>query len=263
MIKSPYKVTAINAFNDNYIWLITAENSHRCLVVDPGDAKPVIDYMTQHKLELEGILITHHHADHIGGVADLLAHACTTVPVYGAANEAQDVVTHPLSQGDSLTLATFATTCQVLDIPGHTLGHIAYATPSSVFCGDALFSGGCGRMFEGTPVMFQQSLARLATLPPQTKMYCAHEYTLANLAFAKLVSPHCTAVEARISAVEAIREQGSPSIPSTIATELSSNPFLRLNQPQIQQAIAKKFATTATDNEVDNFAKLRRWKDQF
>jgi len=262
MIKSPYNVTAISAFNDNYIWLITTENSQQCLVVDPGDAKPVIDYLAKHQLELEGILITHHHADHVGGVAELLAYANESIPVYGPVTEAQEVVTHPLKQGDKLTFATLATTCDVLDIPGHTLGHIAYVTPSSVFCGDTLFSAGCGRMFEGTPSMFQQSLARLAALPPETEVYCAHEYTLANLAFAKMVSPHCHAVEARITAVKAMREQGSPSIPSTIATELASNPFLRLNQPQVQQAIAKQFATIANQDEVDNFAKLRRWKDK-
>jgi len=262
MSSQPYRVVAINAFNDNYIWLIISNDSH-CVVVDPGDAQPVLDYITEHQLTLEAVLITHHHHDHVGGVATLLQHVGRQLPVYGPATEASDVVTHPLVQGSIVELLSVASTIKVLDVPGHTLGHIAYVTPTSVFCGDTLFSAGCGRMFEGTPKMFQQSLAQLSALPAATKVYCAHEYTLANLAFAKAVSPACDAVQSRIEEVTKLRQQGRPSIPTTIGIEQRTNPFLRLDSPQIQQAIAQYSDHQCHKNPIENFAALRRWKDQF
>ncbi len=259
----PYQVTAINAFNDNYIWLISHANNNYCVVVDPGDSAPVIEFIKQHELELEAILITHHHNDHVGGVADLLDYAGKNVPVYGPIKEANDVVTHAVCAGDTIQLQAFSTPLNVLEVPGHTLGHIAFQSEFSVFCGDTLFSAGCGRMFEGTPTMFQQSLADLAALPAQTKVYCAHEYTLANLAFAKAVSPNCDVLAARLSEAQALRQQGLPTIPTTIEIERATNPFLRLGDAQIQAAIANNSQAEITDDLIDNFAALRRWKDDF
>jgi len=263
MSKQPYQVTAIKAFNDNYIWLIGNQESKHCAVVDPGDAIPVIDYILQHQLQLEAILITHHHHDHVGGVADLLRKFGDSIPVFGPTKEANEVVTRPLCHGSHIDLNAIRVPCQIVDVPGHTLGHIAYVTPTSVFCGDTLFSAGCGRMFEGNPQMFQQSLARLSALPPATKVYCAHEYTLANLAFAKTVSPDCGAIDDRINQAQQRRAQGRATIPTTIEIERATNPFLRLGEPQIQASIAANSRCPISEDIVDNFAALRRWKDDF
>jgi len=263
MSTQPYQVEAINAFSDNYIWLIKNSLTNTCVVVDPGDAKPVINTIKRHGLVLEAILITHHHPDHTGGVTSLLKHFEQDIAVYGPCIEAQDVVTHPLDEGDIIRLNTFDIPVSVLAVPGHTLGHIAYVTPTSLFCGDTLFAAGCGRMFEGDAQQFQHSLAKLAMLPPATKVYCAHEYTLANLAFARAVSPQCASVAQRICAATELRSQGLATIPSTIAQELATNPFLRLNESAIAQAIANFHQQELATTLSQRFAGLRLWKDNF
>lgn len=259
----PYQIVGLNAFNDNYIWLAYNSENNRCVVVDPGDAQPVIDYLEQHQLTLEAILITHHHQDHIGGVNQLLSHVGGNISVYGPTKEAQKVVTHPLSQGLQISLATFGQSCRVLDIPGHTLGHIAYVVGDSLFCGDTLFGGGCGRMFEGTPAMFSQSLQMLSQLPAATKVFCAHEYTQSNLAFAKVVLPDCIALQQRITQVNDLRASNRPTIPSTIELELATNPFLRLTDEQAITSLRQQYRDFDESDIVGTFAAMRNWKDNF
>lgn len=254
-------VSAIEAFNDNYIWLISNQTTGQCIVVDPGDSRPVLDYLHQQQLSLCAIFITHHHHDHVGGV-DALQRQLGDIPVYGPALEAQEVVTIPLTEGDKVSLDGLGE-YKILDIPGHTLGHIAFANDDMLFCGDTLFSAGCGRMFEGQPAQFQPSLAKLAALPAHTKVYCAHEYTLANLAFAQAVTPHCTKVLKRLEQVTNLRLRGQPSIPTSLAIERDSNPFLRLHDPVVQQACAQFANAEPVTDPVENFARLRRWKDDF
>lgn len=254
---------AIPAFQDNYIWLL-ADADGRCLVVDPGDPDPVAHFIARHRLSLSAILITHHHADHTGGIKALLAR--WPVPVYGPAHERIAGVDHPLHEGDSVRLDTPAIRLRVLELPGHTLGHIGYFCedhhPPLLFCGDTLFSGGCGRLFEGTPEQLSHSLGRLARLPDNTLVCCTHEYTQANLRFAGHVLPGDPAIEARINAVKALRDAGKPSLPSDIATEKAHNPFLRVDEPALVQALEKQFGEAFTEH-VQRFAALRRWKDSF
>lgn len=259
-----YLVDAIPAFNDNYIWAIRKNDNNHCVVVDPGSANEVINYLHQHKLVLAAILITHHHKDHTGGVAELISLFPNTI-VYGPAKEAQNVVHHSLKQDDVVSIAALDISLNVIDVPGHTLGHIAYWDRHSLFCGDTLFSGGCGRMFEGDAIMFSNSLAKLAQLAPATKVYCAHEYTLSNLTFAKAVTPNCTKLDAYITACALKRQTNKPTIPSDIGTELAINPFLRLNDKQLVESLNHQFALSLTTNtNLDqNFKWLRHWKDTF
>ncbi len=257
-----YRVQTIPAFIDNYIWLIVDINSDQCVVVDPGDAAPVLSYLTKHQLTLTAILITHHHRDHVGGVGELLKQSQFPIPVYGPEKEATDVVTHPLKGGDCVNLFS-STTFHIIDVPGHTLGHIAFVDDASLFCGDTLFAGGCGRMFEGSAEQFQHSLTTLAKLPKTTNVYCAHEYTLANLNFALTVEPQNLALLARIDYCRQQRVCKKSTIPSTIEQELSSNPFLRVDQASVQHAIAENIEQPPVTDVIENFALLRSWKDTF
>ncbi|WP_435277056.1 hydroxyacylglutathione hydrolase [Psychrobium sp. nBUS_13] len=261
---APYQVTAIKAFNDNYIWAIHQDQNDKCVIVDPGSANKVLEFLTNNKLSLDAILITHHHHDHVGGVNALQAHFPNT-PVYGPSKEARDTVTHPLTEGEVIDITAFEMTLKVLDVPGHTLGHIAYFDESSLFCGDTLFSAGCGRMFEGTPKMFSNSLTKLAALPIDTFVYCAHEYTLSNLNFAQAVSPNSIELKQYIASCEEKRSSGLPTIPSSIGIELSVNPFLRVNKPEVIESLNNKFAIhlNAQSNLDQNFKWLRQWKDSF
>lgn len=261
-------VTPVPAFSDNYLWLI--EHGGRAAVVDPGDGTAVLAALRARGLELAAILVTHHHPDHIGGIATLLAEY--PVPVYGPRAEADRIraLTVLLDDGDRVELPALGLGLDVLAVPGHTLGHIAYyaaleargAAPAQrlLFCGDTLFVAGCGRLFEGTPAQMHASLSRLAALPPDTAVFCAHEYTLGNLDFATAVEPGNAALAAEVERVRALRAAGTPSVPSTIEREKQLNPFLRTTEPALVAA-ASQHHGAAVSNAVDVFAELRRWKD--
>ena len=257
-------VHAIPAFTDNYLWLLVRGSS--AVVVDPGDAGPVRATLDRMGLNLVGILITHWHPDHIGGLPQL---ATDGMPVYGPAAEAARIpgLTQTLAEGDSVEVLGLAFT--VLELPGHTLGHIAYYSAPSIeavngllFCGDTLFSAGCGRLFEGTAQQMHAALTRLAALLAQTAVYCTHEYTLANLAFAWAVEPDNAALRARIDAVRELRARDLPSLPTEIGLERASNPFLRVNVPAVRTA-AETWAAAELPTDAQVFAALRRWKDGF
>lgn len=250
----------IPAFNDNYLWLL--HDGKRALVVDPGDAGPVQRALDEHALQLESILVTHHHADHTGGV-DALREA-TGAQVWGPATERIPQPYTHLNGGD--TAQALGLEFQVIDVPGHTAGHIAYYAPEVngkplLFCGDTLFSGGCGRLFEGTPAQMLASLDKLAALPGTTVVCCTHEYTLSNLRFAMAVEPGNAELAAYQAKCIRLREQGVPTLPSSIAQELLVNPFLRTRQATIMQA-ARHFDASAHD-DTTVFAAIRQWKNQF
>jgi hydroxyacylglutathione hydrolase len=253
-------IEPLAALRDNYIWLLS--RGGRAAVVDPGVAAPVLAALSRQGLTLTAILVTHHHADHVGGIATLKEHY--DVPVYGPANELIAAIEHPLAEGASIQVLD--TPWQVLDIPGHTAGHIAFyaaaLNPPVLFCGDTLFGCGCGRIFEGTAAQLLAALDRLAGLPPATRVYCAHEYTLANIRFAQQVEPSNAALLERAARVERQRAAGQCSLPSTIEEERHTNPFLRIDDPGVQAQVARQRSTTHAAR-LDTFAALRRWKDEF
>ena len=259
----PLRVLAIPAFKDNYLWLV--HDGVHATVVDPGDARPVIEALDTHHLTLASILLTHHHADHIGGVPALLARF--DVPVFGPRCDGIAVVSVPLGEGDTVNVPQLGLCLRVLDVPGHTSGHIAYvrATPGAqwLFCGDTLFAGGCGRLFEGTPAQMAHSLAKLASLPASTELYCAHEYTLSNLRFAQAAEPGNADIGARIAAESAKRARGVPTIPSTIGLELLTNPFLRYQEPAIATTLIEAGRLPQGTDPAATFAALREWKNAF
>lgn len=253
----------VPAFTDNYIWVLSDTN-RQCLVVDPGDATPVFEYLHETGLEPRAILVTHHHPDHVGGVSKLHEHF--SMPVYGPAGETVPCLTHPLEDGDSVEIEAPRSSLQVLHIPGHTLGHIAFFTSDGerplLFCGDTLFAAGCGRLFEGTPDQMLASLDKLAELPDDTLVCCGHEYTVNNLKFASAVSPEDEEVRARLLRARATRSANRPTLPGTLAAERATNPFLRTDDPQIREAVAAREPGSDRDR-VSTFAALRRWKDSF
>jgi hydroxyacylglutathione hydrolase len=255
------QIDALPAFNDNYIWLLQEPSSKRCAVVDPGDAAPVLAWLEAHPgWQLGDILITHHHFDHVGGVEQLKS--ATGARVAGPAAEkipARDLDLHDNDEIDVLGLQF-----KVMAVPGHTLGHIAYyhAPQNLLFCGDTLFAGGCGRLFEGTPQQMHQSLSHLAALPPRTLVYCTHEYTLSNLRFAHAVEPDNVRLNERLAEVTRWRDEGRISLPSSIELELATNPFLRTGEPSVVAA-AKGREGELSDEPSAVFACLRAWKDNF
>ena len=253
------EVTAVSAFQDNYIWLIHGPD-RRVVIVDPGDAAPVHVALAAQQLEPAAIFVTHRHHDHIGGVAELAARH--GVPVFGPAREAQEVVTEPCLDGNRVRPPGLDLEFGVLEIPGHTLGHIAFHGHGALFCGDTLFSAGCGRLFEGSPEQMSASLARLAALPAETRICCGHEYTLSNLRFAAAVEPDNAAIAAYREKAAALRAENRPTLPSQMARELEVNPFLRTSEAGIRRA-AEQWSGTRLDDKVRVFAALRRWKDEF
>ncbi len=250
------QVVPIPAFEDNYLWLLV--RGAKALVVDPGDAKPVLDYLAQHGLELCAILCTHHHADHVGGIRKLLQHF--KVPVYGPAHETIPGRTHPVTEGDTVKIPELGLEFSVIDVPGHTAGHVAYYGAERLFCGDTLFACGCGRLFEGTPAMMYASISKLARLPGTTLMYCAHEYTLDNIRFAKKVEPDNADLIQREEHDHASRAQHLPTVPSTMGLEKRTNPFMRCLEPTVIQA-AERYVGHALSDPAQVFGTVRAWKD--
>jgi hydroxyacylglutathione hydrolase len=255
-------IIPVSAFTDNYIWLL--HQGGRAVVVDPGDDEPVMAALASGGLVLDTILCTHHHGDHVGGVEDLVARF--RVPVLGPAGETIPCRTRALDDGDEVVLPAVGASFRVLHVPGHTRGHIAFAgrvgDDDVVFCGDTLFAGGCGRLFEGTARQMWSSLSRLAALPAATRVYCAHEYTLANLAFAQAVEPDSAPLAARVQRERDKRVAGRPTVPSTIGEERATNPFLRVDVAAVKDA-AQRHAGRALGDEVEVFAAVRSWKDGF
>ena len=258
-------IVPIRAFTDNYIWVIR-DHCHAA-VVDPGDASPVLDYLRHEKLKLIAILNTHHHKDHSGGNAALLQEF--TVPVYGPEKESIPTLTHRLREytekereEGNVYLSQFSLSLKVLDIPGHTAGHIAYYGANLLFCGDTLFGCGCGRLFEGTARQMVDSLEKLADLPKDTLIYCGHEYTLNNIRFARMVEPGNQALIEREAVAVKLRGRNLPTLPCTIALEKATNPFLRCNEPEVIQN-ASNYAGTPLTDRISVFAAIRDWKNQF
>lgn len=254
------RIIPIPAFADNYIWLLRDGNA--AAVVDPGDAMPVQAYLAREGLTLTAILATHHHGDHVGGIPALLAR--TPVPVFGPGNESIPGRTRAIGEGDVVTVPGLPVTLRGIDIPGHTAGHIAYfgevAGAPSLFCGDTLFAAGCGRIFEGTPAQMWASLSKLAALPAATRIYCGHEYTLANLRFALDVEPGNAEVVARTVRERARRDRDEPTLPSTMEIERATNPFLRAPLPAVRAAAERRAGRPLADDAAA-FAVLREWKN--
>lgn len=253
-----FEIVPVRAFQDNYIWVL--RNNHDAAVVDPGDAAPVLDYLGRENLKLVAILNTHHHADHVGGNAGLLREF--SVPVYGPRNETIPTLTRRLGEGDKISLPEFSLEFRVLDIPGHTAGHIAYYGANLLFCGDTLFACGCGKLFEGTASQMVSSLTKLASLPDETLVFCGHEYTLANIRFAKAADPANASLLQREQAAQKLRQQDRPTLPSNIQLEKTTNPFLRWNEPAIIQS-ASRYAGKPLTDPVSVFAAIREWKNRF
>ncbi|SES80391.1 hydroxyacylglutathione hydrolase [Nitrosomonas marina] len=259
------RIYPIPAFRDNYIWIV--HDTASAVVIDPGDAHPVLDYLQSKKLQLDAILITHHHNDHTGGNLALLDRF--DVPVYGPEHEAISTVSHPLRDGEIVVLPSLSLSLEVIEVPGHTLGHIAYfGLPPGpdqkhiLFCGDTLFASGCGRLFEGTAQQMYQSLQKLADLPDDTLVYCTHEYTLSNISFARTAEPDNVDLQQLEQHASQLRCNNKPTLPSTIAMEKACNPFLRCNHPEIIRT-ASLYAGKKLHEPLDVFTALREWKNNF
>jgi hydroxyacylglutathione hydrolase len=257
------QIDALPAFTDNYIWLLQNTASRCCAVVDPGDAAPVLAWLEQHPgWQLSDIMVTHHHFDHVGGVEQLKK--ATGARVLGPA--AENIPARDVALNDNDTISVLGLTFAVYAVPGHTLGHIAFyhddPTAPLLFCGDTLFAAGCGRLFEGTPEQMHQSLSRLAALPDSTLVYCTHEYTLSNLRFAQAVEPGNCDIAERFAQVSQWRSENRISLPSNLALERRTNPFIRTRETSVKE---KPDERTGTDNQSPSaiFASLRAWKDKF
>lgn len=252
------EITPIQVLKDNYIWLIIHRNSKQCMIVDPGESAPIIKMLREKSLILRGILITHHHWDHTQGIEKILDYQ--KVPVFGPKHESMPFCEHRLQEGDNLKELGNLFNFKVLDIPGHTKGHIAYYGSGALFSGDTLFTSGCGRAFEGTMQQLFDSLQKLASLPDDTLIYCGHEYTLKNLLFASQVEPGNQKIQDRLAQTRLMREKGLPTVPSTLALEKETNPFLRTQEPEIV-ASAERHQGHKLRQPIDVFTAIRQWKD--
>ena len=255
----PFEVVPITAFEDNYVWLI--HHHGRAAVVDPGDAEPVLAYLQQHQLTLDAILITHYHADHIDGVAALL-HNFPEASTYTPAKKHFDFTHHQVVEGNAISLPSIGITLQVMETPGHTAEHVAYYGANCLFCGDTLFGCGCGRLFDGTCEQLYTSLQRLSELPGETLVYCAHEYTQQNTRFARLLDTDNPALVQREANADILRERNQPTLPSTIALEISTNPFLRCTDHNIQLAVSQLSNKSLTDAQAV-FCAMRELKNHY
>jgi hydroxyacylglutathione hydrolase len=252
-----FNITAIPALQDNYIWAM--HDGKHTAVVDPGEAAPVLEFLNTHGLQLNAILCTHRHLDHIGGIAKL--REVYNVPVYGRRHPNNPHITHDLREGDRIELGSLGIAFDIIEVPGHLDDHIAYLAPEILFCGDVLFGAGCGRNFEGTPAQLHHSLQRLAQLPDNTRVYCAHEYTAANLRFALACEPANLVLQQRIADTQQLRAANQITLPSTIALEKATNPFLRCTQPEIIRNLQQRGLTDTT--ELGAFTAMREWKNHF
>lgn len=256
------QVTPVPAFRDNYIWAIHARlgDNHAAVLVDPGEPDAILSWLESRQAHPVAVLITHHHGDHTGGLAALAKR--WPVPVYGPGKESIPGVTHPVAEGSTVDIPQLGLRFQVMETPGHTRGHVCYYGHGWLFSGDTLFSCGCGRLFEGSAQDMHQSLQRLARLPTETQVYCAHEYTLPNIGFAKEVEEANPALEARYLDARQSRKAGLPTLPSTIGQELGTNPFLRCHVPAVRVAISH-YAGCPVNTDLEAFSRLRQWKDSF
>lgn len=254
------RVVQIPLLRDNYGYLVVSEETGAAAVIDPSEAEPVLSRVEKEKVALKAILNTHHHRDHTGGNSGILA--CMRLEVYGHKNDKDRIpgMTHPVDEGDEIAVAGLK--ARVLFIPGHTTGHVAYLFGRNLFCGDTLFTAGCGRLFEGTGEQMLASLEKLMRLPADTLVYCGHEYTEKNLEFALTLEPANPKLTERLKKVRALRAQGLPTVPSTIAEEKETNPFLRWESREIQENLRKQFSNISL-SPVSVFAEIRRLKDQF
>ena len=263
----PLTILPVPAFKDNYIWLL--HRGGRAVIVDPGDAVPVEVALSELGLELDAIVLTHHHPDHTGGVIALRdARPQRPISIYGPQTESIPGVTHPVTDGSVVRLDAIGLECLSIEIPGHTRGHMAYyaegADGRHLFCGDTLFGCGCGRLFEGSPEQMQHSLARLASLPGETLCYCGHEYTMSNIRFALAVEPDNPNLQSRSVHDQSRRDSNLPTVPFAMEQERATNPFLRWDAPDVQKAALRRDpAIGPKPNPAKTFAVIRAWKDRF
>jgi len=262
------QVWPIPAFDDNYIWCIHDEQF--ALVVDPGQAKPVLEYLEQKNLSLKGILITHHHGDHTGGVLELMRTHGGAIPVYGPMGKDIPGCSTVVHEGDKLEITQPRISLKVSEVPGHTLSHVAYfanmqanVVEPMLFCGDTLFACGCGRLFEGSPKQMSESLAKFATLPKNTLVYCTHEYTLSNIRFALAVEPNNFNLISWAQEAQSLRKLHLPTLPTTIGQELQVNPFMRCDQPEVIEAARQASGKSGVLAPAEVLEVIRSWKDRF